>query len=122
MSIVKVLGCGEGDLRRLQDAQRVRLGKPTTPVGTGELAGRTLYVKRVDLPGFGRGGGKARKPSHLLGWMAARGAEHLITAAGNVTNPGFELVDACDRLGIELTLFIVDDPPLAPHLRERVFR
>jgi 1-aminocyclopropane-1-carboxylate deaminase/D-cysteine desulfhydrase-like pyridoxal-dependent ACC family enzyme len=54
--------------------------------------------------------------------MAVRGANHLITAAGNVTNLGFDLVEACDRLGIELTLFIVDDPPLAPELRELVFR
>lgn len=122
MSIVEILGRGERDLHRLLAAPCVRLGEATTPVETGEIAGRTLFVKRDDLTGFGRGGAKARKLSHLLGWMAARGADHLITAAGNVTNLGFDLVEACDRLGIELTLFIVDDPPLAPHLRERVFR
>jgi 1-aminocyclopropane-1-carboxylate deaminase/D-cysteine desulfhydrase-like pyridoxal-dependent ACC family enzyme len=122
MSLVKVPSHGERDLRRLLDAPRVRLGKATTPVETGALAGRTLFVKRDDLTGFGRGGAKARKLSHLLGWMAARGNDHLITAAGNVTNLGFDLVLACERFGIELTLLIVDDPPLAPHLRERVFR
>jgi 1-aminocyclopropane-1-carboxylate deaminase/D-cysteine desulfhydrase-like pyridoxal-dependent ACC family enzyme len=38
-----------------------------------------------------------------------------------VTNLGFDLVEACDRHGIELSLFILDDPPLAPEVRNRVF-
>jgi 1-aminocyclopropane-1-carboxylate deaminase/D-cysteine desulfhydrase-like pyridoxal-dependent ACC family enzyme len=120
MSIAKVPGRGERDLRRLEDAPFVRLGW-RTPVDETELAGRSLYVKRDDLTGFGRGGAKARKLSHLFGWMKARGADTLITAAGNVTNLAFDLVEACDRYDVLLELFIVDDPPLAPELRDRVF-
>ncbi|HVR20875.1 MAG TPA: pyridoxal-phosphate dependent enzyme, partial [Polyangiaceae bacterium] len=114
-------GRAERDLRRLEDAPFVRLGRPT-PVELGMLeSGHPLLVKRDDKSGFGRGGAKARKLSHLLGWMRARGSDHLVTAAGNVTNLGFDLVEACDRHGIELSLFILDDPPLAPEVRNRVF-
>src|SRR5262245_22309136 len=110
----------ERDLRRLNDAPFVALGR-ATPVDEIELAGRRLSVKRDDLTGFGRGGAKARKLSHLFGWMKAHGADTLITAAGNVTNLGFDLVKACDELDMGLELLIIDDPPLAPDLRERVF-
>lgn len=108
------------DLRRVESAPFVGLGRPT-PVEVVDLAGRMLLVKRDDLSGFGRGGAKARKLSHLFGWMKARGADTLITAAGNVTNLGFDLVKACDDLDVRLELFIVDDPPLAPALRQRIF-
>lgn len=121
MSSARFAARAERDLRRLEQAPAVPLGNPT-PVELGELAsGRSLFVKRDDKSGFGRGGAKARKLSHLIGWMKARGADHLVTAAGNVTNLGFDLVEACALHGIELSLFILDDPPLAPAIRERVF-
>jgi 1-aminocyclopropane-1-carboxylate deaminase/D-cysteine desulfhydrase-like pyridoxal-dependent ACC family enzyme len=120
MSIANTLGRAERDLRRLEAAPFVKFGR-ATPLLELELAGRRLWVKRDDLTGFGRGGAKARKLSHLFGWLKARGANTLITAAGNVTNLAFDLVDACCERDVRLELFIVDDPPLQPKLRERLF-
>jgi 1-aminocyclopropane-1-carboxylate deaminase/D-cysteine desulfhydrase-like pyridoxal-dependent ACC family enzyme len=46
----------------------------------------------------------------------------LIAVAGNITNLAFDLVPAAEASGIALQLFIVDDPPTPPELREAIFR
>ena len=80
-----------------------------------------LLIKRDDLSGFGRGGAKARKIDHLVGYLGARGYDELIAVTGNVTNLAFDLVPALDARGIRSTLFITDDPPAPPREREAIF-
>lgn len=110
------------DIGRLIDVPRVPLGRWPTRIDRylDEDAGVVL-VKRDDLSGWGRGGAKARKIEHLLGHLAARGYDELITVAGNVTNLAFDILPALDRAGIRATLYIQNDPPLHPRDRQQVF-
>ena len=110
------------DLRRLLSAPRLALGQWPTPVEDIAVApGRTIMVKRDDLSGFGRGGAKARKLEHLLGYLLSRSHTELITLAGNVTNLAFDFMPAVDRSKLRLRLLILDDPQIAAASREKVF-
>jgi len=80
-----------------------------------------LLVKRDDLSGFGRGGTKTRKLSHLLGHVRASGHGELMAVAGNVTNLAFDLLHASEAFGLRTRLFIVNDPPATPGDRARIF-
>jgi 1-aminocyclopropane-1-carboxylate deaminase/D-cysteine desulfhydrase-like pyridoxal-dependent ACC family enzyme len=118
-------GLGEiwgGDVARLLALPRVPLGVWPTPI-TGydhpDVGG--ILVKRDDLSGWGRGGAKARKLEHLVGYLVEQGCDELITVAGNVTNVAFDLLPALDRHGIQPTLFIQDDPRTPTVDREQIF-
>jgi 1-aminocyclopropane-1-carboxylate deaminase/D-cysteine desulfhydrase-like pyridoxal-dependent ACC family enzyme len=106
------------DLRILESAPRVVLGRWPTPV---EPLGPGLWVKRDDLCGYGRGGAKARKIEHVLGHLAAESKDELIAVAGNITNLAFDLLPAADRCGIHTHLLIADDPPAPREVREEIF-
>jgi 1-aminocyclopropane-1-carboxylate deaminase len=110
------------DLDRLAAAPRVPLGSWPTPIDeyTDPVVGK-VYVKRDDLSGWGRGGAKARKVEHLVGHLVEHDRNELITVAGNVTNLAFDLLPALDRHGIRATLFIQDEPYVAPPARARIF-
>ena len=112
-----------GPLReRLMAQPRIELGNWPTPIEQIEFRGRTVWVKRDDLSGFGRGGAKTRKIEGLLGHLKARGKKWLITVAGNITNLAYDLIPATEAEGIELDLLIQNDPPLARDVREKLFR
>uniref|UniRef100_E6QWM7 D-cysteine desulfhydrase n=1 Tax=mine drainage metagenome TaxID=410659 RepID=E6QWM7_9ZZZZ len=84
--------------------------------------GRVL-VKRDDLAGFGgeaRSGVKARKLEGLLGHMQAEGLTALRMPLGNITNLGPALIAEARKLGVEVHLDLVDDPPLRPETRQAV--
>jgi 1-aminocyclopropane-1-carboxylate deaminase/D-cysteine desulfhydrase-like pyridoxal-dependent ACC family enzyme len=105
-------------------AQQPTAGVGVWPTRVDRLArqhGPDLLVKRDDLSAHGRGGAKARKIDLLVGHLLARGANQLITAAGNVTNLVFDLLPVLDRHGITPRLFILDDPPLPLEERRRIF-
>ncbi len=106
------------DVDRILGRSRVDLASWPTPVEEVEPG---LWVKRDDLSGWGRGGAKARKIEHVLGYLSERSRTELITVAGNVTNLAFDLLPALDLVGIHSTLFIADDPPAAMAAREEIF-
>lgn len=111
------------DVDRILAAPRVELGRWPTPIDRLPQAdGRELMVKRDDLCAFGSGGIKARKVEQIVGHLLARGHDELITIAGNVANVVFDLLPALGRHGIRARLFILDDPPMPPAARARVFR
>ena len=109
-------------LERLRGAPSAPLGIWPTPVNRVARPGQAdLLIKRDDLSGFGRGGAKARKLTHLLGHLCARGHGELLAVAGNVTNLAFDLLLAVDVVGIRTRLFIVDEPAATPLERARIF-
>jgi D-cysteine desulfhydrase len=109
-------------IERLRARPRAGLGTFPTEVEKrrGPL-GEPLWIKRDDLSGLGRGGAKARKIDLLIGHMLTHGYDELITVAGNVTNLAFDLLPALRRFGLRASLFIADEPRLAPAARERLF-
>jgi len=112
----------QGLLERLRSAPTAAIGKWPTPLQRFDRRGRCdLLVKRDDLSGFGRGGAKTRKISHLLGHLRARGYDELLAVAGNITNLAFDLAAAERTCGFRTRVFIVDDPPAPPAERERIF-
>ena len=107
---------------RLWSSPVVPLGSWPTPIQRVTRAGQCdLLIKRDDLSGFGRGGAKARKLTHLLGHLRSRGHGELLAVAGNVTNLAFDLCLASEISGIRTRLFIVDDPPAPAAERAKVF-
>jgi 1-aminocyclopropane-1-carboxylate deaminase/D-cysteine desulfhydrase-like pyridoxal-dependent ACC family enzyme len=110
------------ELAALRGAPRAELGQWPTPLVEVELRGLPkILVKRDDLSGWGRGGAKARKIEHLIGYMLARGYTDLVTVAGNVTNLAFDLLPAMDRYGLGVHLHIIDDPPTRAARRAEIF-
>lgn len=110
------------ELAALRGAPRVALGEWPTPLVEVEAAGLPrILVKRDDLSGWGRGGAKARKIEHLIGYMVTKGYTDLITVAGNVTNLAFDLLPAMDRFGLGVQLHIIDDPPTPLARRGAIF-
>ncbi|MFZ5891190.1 MAG: pyridoxal-phosphate dependent enzyme [Myxococcota bacterium] len=109
-------------LAQLRATPRVKLGSWPTPVTeVSPRGGPSILVKRDDLSGWGRGGAKARKIEHLIGYMLARGYTDLVTVAGNVTNLAFDLIPALDRAQIGAHLHIIDDPPVTAEQRASIF-
>lgn len=109
-------------IERLRSSPIVPLGSWPTPIQRVTRRGQCdLLIKRDDLSGFGRGGAKARKLSHLLGHLRSRGHGELLAMAGNVTNLAFDLCLANEVFGIRLRLFIVNDPPATAPERARIF-
>jgi 1-aminocyclopropane-1-carboxylate deaminase/D-cysteine desulfhydrase-like pyridoxal-dependent ACC family enzyme len=97
------------------------LGQWPTPLESIEHSelGRVL-VKRDDLAGFGgeaRSGVKARKLEGLLAHMQTKGLKILRMPLGNITNLGPALMAEASKLGIEVHLDLVDDPPLPAEIR-----
>jgi 1-aminocyclopropane-1-carboxylate deaminase/D-cysteine desulfhydrase-like pyridoxal-dependent ACC family enzyme len=110
------------DLEKLFRLPAVPLGRWPTPLEpVAEFPAGTVLVKRDDLSGYGRGGVKTRKIEHLVGHVLARGYREVITGVGNITNLAYDLVPALRQHGIGLRLFVLDDPVLAPAVRERLF-
>ena len=109
-------------IERILEAPRAGIGRWPTPIDTiAAGGGPALLVKRDDLSGWGRGGAKARKIDLLIGHLVARGHDELITVAGNITNLAFDLLPALEGARIRASLFILDDPPMAPGAREIIF-
>ncbi len=109
-------------IERLRNVPNVALGAWPTPIQRVNRPGRSdLLIKRDDLSGFGRGGAKARKLTHLLGHLRARGHGELLAIAGNVTNLAFDLLLAVEPAGIRTRLFIVDEPPATAVERAKIF-
>jgi D-cysteine desulfhydrase len=111
------------DLARIVAFPRVVLGNWPTPVEcVARSQGPDILVKRDDLCGHGRGGAKARKIEHLVGYLLARGHDELVATAGNVTNLVFDLLPVLRRHEIRSRLFIIDDPPALHRDREAIFQ
>lgn len=102
------------------------LGDWPTPIETHEHPRLgTLLVKRDDLAGFGRlgaSGVKARKLEGFLGYLQQGGYDEVIIPLANMTNLGHDLVPVLGKLGIALSLPIVNDPPMSPAQRVALFR
>src|SRR5437868_4408524 len=101
-------------IAKVLDAARIPLATWPTPVDivTHPNFG-TLLVKRDDLSNFGgqrKSGVKARKLEGLLAHVKLRGYRRIIIPLGNITNLGFDLINAAQECGIGVTLLIVDDP------------
>lgn len=110
------------DLDRILDEPRVELGRWPTPVDRlRRPGGRELWIKRDDLCAYGGGGIKARKVEQIVGRLRARNRDEVVTIAGNVANVVFDLLPALRRFGIRGRFLILDDPPLPPPARERIF-
>jgi len=110
------------DLARIVAFPHVVLGNWPTPVEQiTRTQGPEVFVKRDDLCGHGRGGAKARKIEHLVGYLVARGHDELVATAGNVTNLVFDLLPVLRRHEIRSRLFIIDDPPALFRDREAIF-
>lgn len=109
-------------LRSAFAAPPLALGRWPTPLEC--IAHPTLgqvLVKRDDLAGFGgeaRSGVKARKLEGLLSHMRANGLSTLRMPLGNITNLGPALIVEATKLGIDVWLDLVDDPPLLPATRQ----
>jgi 1-aminocyclopropane-1-carboxylate deaminase/D-cysteine desulfhydrase-like pyridoxal-dependent ACC family enzyme len=109
-------------IERLRSSPVVQLGSWPTPIQRVTRVGQCdLLIKRDDLSGFGRGGAKARKLTHLLGHLRSRGHGELLAVAGNVTNLAFDLCLASEVFGLRTRIFIVNDPPATAPERARVF-
>jgi 1-aminocyclopropane-1-carboxylate deaminase/D-cysteine desulfhydrase-like pyridoxal-dependent ACC family enzyme len=109
-------------IERLRSSPVVSLGSWPTPIQRVTRRGQCdLLIKRDDLSGFGRGGAKARKVSHLLGHLRSRGHGELLAMAGNVTNLAFDLSLASELVGIRTRLFIVNDPFATERERTKIF-
>lgn len=110
------------DLRKLIDFPRIDIGAWPTPIDEVELwEDQRVWIKRDDLCGHGRGGAKARKISHLVGYMLDQGYEELITVAGNVTNVIYDILPVLERHGLEHQLLIIDEPHATPAARAEIF-
>jgi 1-aminocyclopropane-1-carboxylate deaminase/D-cysteine desulfhydrase-like pyridoxal-dependent ACC family enzyme len=110
------------DIARITAFPRVTLGRWPTPVEQYHQDGLLpILIKRDDLSGWGRGGAKARKIEHLIGYLLDRGHDELVAVVGNVTNLAFDLLPALDHHGIRPTLLIQNDPQVAAADRERIF-
>lgn len=110
-------------LDRVLAAPRFALADWPTPIDTiAQPGGPAVLVKRDDLSGWGRGGAKARKIEHVIGHMHALGRDELVTVVGNITNLAFDLLPALDQARTRASLFIIDDPPVPPDVREYIFR
>jgi 1-aminocyclopropane-1-carboxylate deaminase/D-cysteine desulfhydrase-like pyridoxal-dependent ACC family enzyme len=107
---------------RLRSSAIVPLGSWPTPIQRVVRRGQCdLLIKRDDASGFGRGGAKARKLSHLLGHLRSRRHGELLAVAGNVTNLAFDLCLASEVFGIQTRVFIVNDPPATAPERVKIF-
>jgi 1-aminocyclopropane-1-carboxylate deaminase/D-cysteine desulfhydrase-like pyridoxal-dependent ACC family enzyme len=110
------------EYNKLKHCPTVPIAEWPTPIDEHTLpSGQTLLIKRDDLCGHGRGGAKARKIDHLIGYMKANGYDALITVAGNVTNVVYDILPVLETYEIEGHLLIIDDPPMAPTDRREVF-
>lgn len=113
---------GSSALRSAFAAPALTLGQWPTPIEriVHPTLGEVL-VKRDDLAGFGgegRSGVKARKLEGLLAYMQARGLRSLRMPLGNITNLGPSLMAEAAKLGIDVHLDLVDDPPLSAATRQ----
>lgn len=111
-------------LRSAFGAPPLALGRWPTPLESiaHPSLGQVL-VKRDDLAGFGgegRSGVKARKIEGLLAHMQAKGLSTLRMPLGNITNLGPALMAEAGKLGIDVRLDLVDDPPLRPATRQAI--
>ncbi len=112
------------ELRRAFSAPPLTLGKWPTPLEciNHPSLGRVL-VKRDDLAGFGgesRSGVKARKLEGLFMHMQSNGLNTLRMPLGNITNLGPALMAEAGKLGIDVHLDLVNDPPLPKTTRQDI--
>ena len=113
-------------MEKVLGAARIPLATWPTPldIATHPNFG-TLLVKRDDLANFGgqrKSGVKARKLEGLLAHAKLRGFRRIIVPLGNITNLGFDLINAAQDCEIAVTLLIVDDPYVQRSDRENIFR
>jgi D-cysteine desulfhydrase len=107
---------------RLESVPRLGIGTFPTPLETRTVSPHsTVYIKRDDLCGHGRGGVKARKIDFFLRDFLDDGCNHLITLVTNVTNLAHDLDPLLSQRGIRGTFFVTDDPPLPAALRSELF-
>lgn len=109
------------DLEYLRAAPRKELGRWPTPLDLIRSRQGTLWVKRDDLSGFGRGGVKTRKIEHLLSWVAERGYREIVTPVANVTNLAHDLGTAEPLFDLSAKVLVVDHPRLPAHQRQGAF-
>ena len=117
------------DLEKIKRSPGVDIGVWPTPVESIYVTApgdskRTfqVLVKRDDLSGHGRGGAKARKIKHLLGYMLAEGYDTLITVAGNVTNVVFDILPLLKQYDIAGNIFVLDEPAIVAAKRREIFQ
>ena len=110
-------------LQLLRSRPRVPLGQWPTPLERHSLpdSGRTVWVKRDDLSGWGRGGAKARKLEFLLGHVQSQAYTDLVVVTGNVTNLVFDILPALDQCAIRSHVLVVNYPRAARADRECIF-
>jgi 1-aminocyclopropane-1-carboxylate deaminase/D-cysteine desulfhydrase-like pyridoxal-dependent ACC family enzyme len=116
-------GDAAADLHRVLEIPRLGIHRVPTPLERRAVAeGRTIWIKRDDQCGFGRGGVKARKIDFYVRDLLDRGCDHLVTLAANVTNLVHDLAPLLREHGIGWTIYVTDDPPMPAALRARLFR
>jgi len=96
---------------KLKDLPRVNLAAWPTPLEeaprlAAALGLKRLYVKRDDLTSLGLGGNKVRKLEYLLGEAVSRGADTVVTTAGEQSNFLRLTAVAARRLGLRPILVV----------------
>jgi L-cysteate sulfo-lyase len=94
---------------------RVALSHVPTPLDrlddlSGHLGSCDLYVKRDDQTGLAFGGNKARKLDFIMGDVAARGSDCIVTWAGVQSNWCRQVAAAAAKLGIRTELVLFKGP------------
>lgn len=93
---------------------RVALGSFPTPVQQLDRMGyRNLWIKHEGYSSPVYGGNKIRKLEFILGEAKRRKSTHIITFGGIGTNHGLATAIFCDRLGINCTLLLFNQPVTA---------
>ena len=108
-------------LQRLLQVPAMGIGTLPTPLDTHLLHGQTLFVKRDDRIGYGRGGIKARKIDYLVRHLLDHEHGSLVTVATNVTNLVHDIVPLLAAHNIPWRIFVSDDPPLPMSKRRQLF-
>ena len=83
-----------------------------------------ILVKRDDQCGFGKrgySGVKTRKLETFLQYLVDAKIGEVSILLSNITNLGFDLATQCRKHGIALNLLIINEPPLAWEVRQKLF-
>lgn len=102
-------------LARLDALPRQALAHLPTPLEelprlSARLGSTSVYLKRDDQTGLAFGGNKARKLEFIMGDVAARGADSVVTWAGIQSNWCRQVAAASARMGIRCVLVLLKKP------------
>lgn len=81
-----------------------------TPVEPLSVISERLWIKRDDLSNQLYGGNKSRKLAFILADLQQRGKRQLVTFGATGTNHGVATSLFCQRLGIDCTILLFDQP------------